>query len=305
MDFNFFNLGLIWILIMTAIVLSFQGCIAPLTDKNVGDCDDNDAVIYGKDNRKEIYQATFQEQKLARSVVSLWKGYSLHKKPNGEYRAFTYKFGPAKRLDPCERFYEQPAGAFCSGFLANYKGKQYIFTAGHCLDGNSLEDIYFVFDYKMLSPNEAKTTFHPSEVYKGKRVVAFKFDKKTSEDYAVIELERQVTDREPLKLADKDVQRGDFVLTIGHPSGLPVKVADDAVAGFTTNSYIFPYKLDTFGGNSGGPVFHDGKVVGIHVLGYRESFVGDDGEVKYNRISKMSFVNQYGVYISRVKKGIQ
>jgi V8-like Glu-specific endopeptidase len=55
---------------------------------------------------------------------------------------------------------------------------------------------------------------------------------------------------------------------MGHPSGLPMKYADGAKVFGNFDNY-FSTNLDTFGGNSGSPVFNakTNEVVGILVRG--------------------------------------
>jgi V8-like Glu-specific endopeptidase len=56
---------------------------------------------------------------------------------------------------------------------------------------------------------------------------------------------------------------------IGYPSGLPAKLAGGAKVFGTASPFFFSANLDTFGGNSGSPVFNAGsnRVVGILVRG--------------------------------------
>ena len=65
---------------------------------------------------------------------------------------------------------------------------------------------------------------------------------------------------------------------MGHPSGLPLKFANGAQVKDTSNASYFVANLDTYGGNSGSPVFNedDGTVEGILVRGDTD-FVRDNG----------------------------
>jgi len=90
-----------------------------------------------------------------------------------------------------------------------------------------------------------------------------------AEDFAVVELDRPVTNRTPLTLRQQgqiDVGQGIFV--IGHPAGLPTKVAGGASVRSQGNGY-FVANLDTYGGNSGSAVFNksNGQIEGILVRG--------------------------------------
>ena len=59
---------------------------------------------------------------------------------------------------------------------------------------------------------------------------------------------------------------------IGHPVGLPAKVAGGAIVRDNTPNPFFVANLDTYGGNSGSPVFNSRthRVEGILVRGERD-----------------------------------
>ena len=138
----------------------------------------------------------------------------------------------------------------------------------------------WVFDFK-----ENTTQFKKSNVYSCKRVIKQKYlyTKTKVEDYAVIELDRPVTGKLPLTFRKFGrVSIGTPLLVIGHPLGLPMKIADGAKVSQMNdierktpfNSTIlrqdyFTANLDSFAGNSGSPVFNieTGKVEGIVIQG--------------------------------------
>jgi hypothetical protein len=66
------------------------------------------------------------------------------------------------------------------------------------------------------------------------------------------------------------------IVVIGHPSGLPTKIAGGAKVRDNSNDIFFSANLDTFGGNSGSAVFNEksGEVVGILVRGEND-YVND------------------------------
>jgi hypothetical protein len=91
----------------------------------------------------------------------------------------------------------------------------------------------------------------------------------SKDDYAFIELDRKVTDLEPLKVRTSGkISKGDSVVVIGHPTGLPTKIADGAKVRSIQGKF-FSANLDTFGGNSGSAVFNavTHEVEGILVRG--------------------------------------
>ena len=90
-----------------------------------------------------------------------------------------------------------------------------------------------------------------------------------TKDYAVIKLDRVPENRTPLEIRIKgSIKKGTELVVIGHPSGLPLKIADGARV--TTKRWNFFYSnLDTYAGNSGSAVFNrkTGVVEGILIQG--------------------------------------
>ena len=91
-------------------------------------------------------------------------------------------------------------------------------------------------------------------------------------DYAVVELDRPVTGRSPLMFRTSgQISDNAGLVVIGHPSGIPTKVAGGANVRSQDNGF-FVANLDTYGGNSGSAVFNSqsGVVEGILVRGERD-----------------------------------
>lgn len=181
------------------------------------------------------------------------------------------KFGPRYGLCLTERFYNQPTPAYCSGFLV---GPDLIATAAHCVDAeHPLAQIRFVFGFRMINGQDSQTVFDDSQVYRGKAIVAKRFDHDdqgngNGADWAVVLLTRKVTDHAPLPVRKTGkINDGQQVSVIGHPCGLPAKYADGAHVKANADPRFFLADLDTYGGNSGSPVFSAGLVEGILVRG--------------------------------------
>ena len=109
-------------------------------------------------------------------------------------------------------------------------------------------------------------------------------------DYALIKLDRKVTGRNPLPIERTfKLNEGDKIFTIGHPSGLPVKIAGGAKIRDNSPENFYLTDLDTFGGNSGSAVFSQktGRIIGILVRGGAD-FVDDSekGCRKQKRVSQ-------------------
>ncbi|MDD2804896.1 MAG: serine protease [Elusimicrobiales bacterium] len=279
--------------------------------------------IYGDDNRLDYFEAAPAMRALADSVVSLWPSKQV-KLENGEARLATIGFGEALKLCPGEKFAEQPIGAFCSGTLV---GEDIVMTAGHCItDDKSCADARFVFGYNVdKEGGKANTAVPAKDVYSCKRIIKRDLDKQPSgiigtgifiagallgkqpgPDYALIQLDRKAEGRKPLPVnRGNDIKVGDRIFVIGHPVGLPVKVAGDASVRNTDPKAFFLTDLDTFGGNSGSAVFNarTNMIEGILVRGgtdFVDSPAGckvqlksGQNEGKGEAVTKMSMLQKY------------
>lgn len=246
-------------------------------------------VIYGDDDRKDYFEAPAEKRALADSVVSLWDsskvfpagaGFGLSVKPFGG-KIFDRDGG---KLCASEPFRDQPIGAECSGTLV---GEDLVMTAGHCINSqHDCDAMKVVFDFNVKARGGRAPSLVPaSAVYSCKSVVAAKFDPAApaeaggaarSVDYAIIRLDRKAAGRKPLPIDRGESPRaGAPLFTIGHPVGLPVKIADNAtVLNTRPGDTYYEANLDTYGGNSGSGVFsaETGLLVGILVRG-RADFV--------------------------------
>ena len=228
---------------------------------------DSIKVIYGEDNRKDVYDSTnasFIE--LAKSTAAMINGTNLKTILNGEVEISGSTL-QARGICAKERFSKQISAANCSGFLV---ADNKLVTAGHCIKTEA-DCIKFkwVFDYKVDTADQGKVNVPSSSVYSCKKIISRKLDNANKDDYALIELDRKVSDRHPVKFRKiGKVAKGDALVVIGHPTGLPTKISDGANVRNLQGKY-FVANLDTYGGNSGSAVFNvkTEEVEGILVRG--------------------------------------
>ena len=231
-------------------------------------------VIYGEDNRKDVYESlsTLHVQ-LSKSAAGMISPGSIQ--PAGGKNVKVV--GPTlSQRGVCakEKFSNQITAARCSGFLI---GKDLLATAGHCVRTQSdCSNYSWVFDYSVKSSTQTSMIIPSTSVYKCKQILKTVQDPSTMSDYAILKLDRQVTDRPVLKfrLTGKPVV-GDPLVVIGCPTGLPLKISDGAKVRSLEGTY-FTANLDTYGGNSGSAVFNakTGLVEGILVRGEND-YVSD------------------------------
>lgn len=233
-------------------------------------------VIYGDDDRKDMYEVSNQMlRNIADSTVALMKSSSVTvsgsvAKIKGE------QFGSSFGLCKEEPFYEQPSSAFCSGSLV---GPDVILTAGHCIRNEAdCASTKFVFGFGVYSAGTLPTEVAAKDVVSCKQIIA-REQVGSGADYAVIRIDRKVKDHRPLELDESNLKKGANIVVIGHPSGLPTKVAGGAQVRDFNKPGFFVANLDTYGGNSGSAVFSatTGKVVGVLVRGEND-FIYKQGE---------------------------
>lgn len=184
-----------------------------------------------------------------------------------------------------ERFIDQVSLGTCTGFLI---GPKTLVTAGHCmLNKSECDNNRWVFGFKDNSKDLNTNQVYSCKSIKEQRYV---YNEKEVSDYAVIELDREVAGYVPLKLRKFGrVLLNTPLVVIGHPMGLPMKATDGAVVSrmndierekplrsLLMRSHYFTANLDSYGGNSGSPVFNlrNGQVEGILVQG-ADDFVYD------------------------------
>lgn len=226
-------------------------------------------VIYGKDDRLDIEAVSdARHLQLARSTAAMVASSDLQSIGDGESRLRGVEFGLAYNLCRDERFYSQVSAASCTGFLV---APDVIATAGHCVTSPAkCKQTAWVFSFEQDTYDRDATVVRNEDVYVCSNLIRSHLVNPTGSDWALVRLDRPVTGREPLRLRQSgQVSRGEDVFVIGHPAGLPKKFAGGAQVRNTNFSAYFVAELDTYGGNSGSPVFNatTHEVEGILVRG--------------------------------------
>jgi len=229
----------------------------------------NPRVVYGVDNRHEVYQdVSPQRRALARSVVTLVFDRDLVENPDGSFGWDTSSLGEADNLCSSQRFWHEPTVGFCSGFLLS---PSLVVTAGHCLHSEfECQNTSFIFDYAKYRPGRVRR-IERKNIYHCGHVMYEQLNGQGA-DFAIATLKRPLLGRKPLavrRTGSIGVHQPVFV--IGSPSGIPLKIAGGAAVRRLAKGF-FVANLDTFDGNSGSPVFNAKtlKVEGIVVRGAQD-----------------------------------
>lgn len=258
-------------------------------------------VIYGKDGRLDVYQVSDRGlRSLAESTAAQVDIRTISRK-DGWLRIKQRNYGPSFGLCKDEPFYYQPAVAGCTGFLI---GRNLLATTGHCVMESTCRDQAYVFGYRMTAPTRVRLAFADNEVYRCRKVLVHKQDPQGA-DYAIVQLDRPVRGRRPLRLAAQPPRVGDSLIMIGHPMGLPSKIS---VGGSVREHKpeFFVANLDSYQSNSGSPVINarTREVVGLLVRGEMDyvfdtsnactrSKVCADGECRGEDVTHISFLREF------------
>jgi len=240
----------------------------------------SNTIVYGDDDRVETYQASARDQLLASSTAGMLT--NVEAIDLGDSFMLPPKsIEDAMGLCKDERFSDQPSSVVCSGFLV---GPDLLVTAGHCVTTQErCDEVTFVFDYKINQKTKrADMIVGKDSVYKCKTLLDAKLENLPGDkrDYALLRLDRVVKNKTPLKFRHSGmVDNKDSLVVIGHPSGLPQKVAAGAsIFRNSSEQAYFDTNLDTFGGNSGSAVFNNktGMIEGILVRGAKDYIKNED-----------------------------
>ncbi|MCK5883619.1 MAG: trypsin-like peptidase domain-containing protein [Bacteriovoracaceae bacterium] len=225
---------------------------------------------YGADNRHNLYDASDMWREKARSVAVLISNNQIEHSGDATDGIFinSRSHKAVNRLCEGERFSSEPAPGQCTGFLV---APDLMLTASHCLRfESSIKDYKWLFDFGHFSESDDLTRSVLGNTYSSIEIVERKVDLKSGLEYLLVRLDRKVKDRAPLEFRTSGtIGVGEPVVVIGSPSGLPLKVADNAYVREIKNEIYFTTNTDTFGGNSGSPVFNGitGIVEGLLVRG--------------------------------------
>ncbi len=230
-------------------------------------------TIYGEDNRQLISELDTQKDinqiNLAKAVlaqVAKWKV----KATDESSITFDAK-NLATSLNYChdEKFSDLPLISTCSAFLV---APDLILTAGHCVkDTADCKNNFWILDYNLGfkgDQSNSELVFQNEQVVTCSQILSWSNNPKL--DYALIKINRTLTDRSPLKMRRSGaLSNSDSFSVIGHPLGLPKMITDTSTLRNNSLTYTFLLNADTFSGNSGSPVINSvtNLVEGILIKG--------------------------------------
>lgn len=225
-------------------------------------------VIYGNDDREDVvnvYDNLWVDK--SRSTAGMITSSALSLLSTGDYKVIG-KTLVERGWCSSERFANQITAPTCTGFLI---APDVLVTAGHCVSKSSdCRNYKWAFDIKIPTLTDTTAIIPKSSVYGCKSILYTVNSSSTKDEYAMIRLDRKVLDRPALEIRQtgKIADNASLVL-IGHPKGLPTKIAGGANVRSNTPTRYFVTNTDSYAGNSGAPVLDavTGVVEGILVRG--------------------------------------
>ncbi|MBG07864.1 MAG: peptidase [Halobacteriovoraceae bacterium] len=262
----------------------------------------NEKVIYGEDDRKDLYEITdLKWIENAQSVAALIPLENL-KEIGDDSKSLRLNTSNLIEEGVCrdERFTSQEAAAECSGFLVD---DDLMITAGHCVKSlKTCEKTRWVFGYDLSTQDKDYRLIPKKNVFKCSEVISFfQGDHDDEPDYAILRLDRPVLGRKPLQIRKEGrIKKGGRLYIAGFPLGLPLKMAGGGWVRKNSKGPYFITNLDSFEGNSGAPVFseRDQFVEGI-LVGGEDDFFWDSKKDCY-RVKRCSEKRCQGESVTKI-----
>ncbi|VXA98214.1 Serine protease [Flavobacterium sp. 9AF] len=257
------------------------------------------------DSRIELLQLNpnsdwqFQLLTKSESVAMLIEKENLTQFAQDTYLLDTSKtLGKLYNLCSDQAFYNQPVSGIGTAFIIS---KTSMITANHVFE-RDIKDYIVVFGYKILVAKTGATDyyFNAKDIYFPKTILRKNLDLDLVEFTVDREFDKVALEWENSSVA---VAKESEVYMIGHPTGLPLKVALNAFIEENTNPFYFYTSLDSFQGNSGSPVFnfYTHKVIGVLVSGEVDYIY--NGNCYYSPVCKIPYCK--GEKVMRIERFLE
>jgi hypothetical protein len=224
------------------------------------------AQIFGDtDDRRDVTLLRGRDRAVVNAVVTLVGRDGIINVSDESFRLMTSELRNERGFCADENFSNQRAllTDYCSGVLI---APDVIATAGHCVETEAdCRSYVYVFGYNSQTVNQ---NLSRDQLYECQELLHIELDEQR--DAAFIKLDRPVIGVTPLSWRRSgSLAVGDQVYTVGSPYGLPLLRADGEILYVGENLEGLSTDIDSFSGNSGGPVLNsrNHEIEGILVGG--------------------------------------
>lgn len=237
-------------------------------------------ALYDNDDRVDFYKLQDAQLKKISQAVAYeiyfdeLKGWTFN-------RYWEILIQPLEAEGVCrnERFSNQPVMRNdCSGILV---GSKKLLLPGNCITEHYCKNdlFYFMFNHHLSSSAPLDVKRDRKNFFKCEKVLKRVFDPQTATSFALIELNKEVEGITPVEFSDtEDIAANQELIAIGHPAGMPMKIARDAFVA-DQNKTHFLVSSDIAGSSKGTAIINATtlKLEGMLIGGRPEYERGLDG----------------------------
>lgn len=177
----------------------------------------------------------------------------LKEEESGDPLILASPTGMTFNLCPNEDFQREPTASFCTGILVSTR---ILVTAGNCIPNKDIcDETAFIFNLEASKTNAgALMQAQKTDIYYCKRLIQQKRSKEF--DFAIIELDREVLDREPISFSNyrtpySNPETPPPVTVIGNPMGQSTKITSGVAAQPALNNNFFEINVSRYPGDNG------------------------------------------------------
>ena len=214
-------------------------------------------AVYEEDNRVDFYKVQDPKvQEISKAMAfqiyfDELKGWTF----NRYWQILTRPLAD-RGICPNERFADQPVMRNdCSGILI---GPKQMLLPGNCITEHYCDNdlYYFMFSYHLSSSTPLDVMRSKKYFYKCEKILKRVYDPSSALSYTILELDKVVEGVTPVKLsAQAEIQPNEELLAIGHPEGMPLKIAGDAYVADQSKTH-FIVSSDIAGSSKGAGIFN-------------------------------------------------
>jgi V8-like Glu-specific endopeptidase len=226
-------------------------------------------AVYGEDNRKDFFEVQDNEvRELSKAILYRIDKHELRGWTFQRYWKIITKKLEDKGVCKDEKFSDQDTIRIgCSAVLI---GKKKVLTGGNCISSFTCNNdlYYWTFGYYKGTSDQSFEKLHKKNFFKCKEIVKRVYDPASGRSFAIFTLKKDVKGIKPVKVSTVPLKDTDELIIMGHPSGLPLKIAEGAAV-IDQDQSLFISNSDIRGETVGSMAFNKKtkELVGLLIYG--------------------------------------